>query len=50
MIRSAQDILAERRSVVQEQRKERDQIARAVLQYQINELDAELQALQAVHS
>lgn len=47
MKRTAQDILAERRSVIQEQRKERDQMARAILQYQINQLDAELGAIDA---
>jgi hypothetical protein len=40
--RSAQEILAERRSVIQEQRRERDQMARAMLQFQIDELDREL--------
>ena len=44
MTRSAQDILAERRSVVQEQRRERDKTAVAILQYQIDQLDAELKA------
>lgn len=40
--RTAQDILAERRSVVQEQRRETDRTARAILQFQIDELDREL--------
>jgi len=47
--RSAQEILAERRSVIQEQRRERDQMARAMLRFQIDELDREL-AAQAVRS
>ncbi len=42
MTRTAQDILAERRSVVQEQRRETDKTARAILQFQIDELDREL--------
>lgn len=42
--RTAQDILAERRSVVQEQRRESDRIARAILQYQLDQLDRELAA------
>ena len=49
MNRSAQEILAERRSVIQEQRRERDQMARAMLRFQIDELDREL-AAQAVRS
>lgn len=44
MTRTAQEILAERRSFVQEQRRETDKTARAVLQYQIDELDRELNA------
>jgi len=40
--RTAQDILAERRSVVQEQRRERDKTAIAILQFQVDELDREL--------
>jgi len=40
--RSAQDTLAERRSVIQEQRREPDQMARAILQFQLDELDREL--------
>lgn len=42
MRRTAQDILAERRSVVQEQRRERDKTAIAILQFQVDELDREL--------
>lgn len=45
MNRTAQDILAERRSVVQEQRRETDVTARAILQYQIDSLDRELSTL-----
>lgn len=44
-MRTAQDILAERRSVVLEQMRERDETARAILQYQIDQLDRELAAL-----
>jgi len=47
MARTAQDVLAERRSVVQEQRRERDKTARDVLQFQIDELDRELAATRA---
>lgn len=42
MTRSAQDILAERRSVIREQRRETDKTAIAILQFQIDELDREL--------
>jgi hypothetical protein len=45
--RTAEDVLAERRSVVQEQRRERDPIARDVLQYQIDDLDRELATLRS---
>jgi hypothetical protein len=40
--RSAQDILAERRSVVEEQSREQDATIRALLQFQIDSLDVEL--------
>lgn len=49
-MKAAQEILAERRSVVQEQRHETDPIARAILQYQIDELDRELAKQRAVLS
>ena len=42
MTRTVQNILAERRSVALEQMHERDATARAVLQFQIDELDREL--------
>lgn len=45
MTRTVTTILAERRSVIQEQRHERDATARAILQFQIDELSRELNAL-----
>lgn len=48
MTRTAQDILAERRSVVQEQRRETDKTTIAILQYQLDELDRALAAQTAV--
>lgn len=41
--RTTQDILAERRFNVQEMRRERDRMAKAMLQAHIDMLDAELQ-------
>lgn len=43
--RSLQDMLAERRSVVQEQRGESDKTARTILQYQIDELDRAIERM-----
>lgn len=40
--RTAQDLLAERRANVLEQARERDATARAVLQFHIDTIDAEL--------
>ncbi len=40
--RSAQDMLAERRQLVQEARFERDAVARKLYEYQIAEIDREL--------
>ena len=48
-MRTAQDILAERRSVIREQMRERDATARAILQYQIDTLDRELATLREGH-
>jgi hypothetical protein len=42
--RSDQDLLAERRENVQEQRREIDPTARALLQYHIDEIDRALDA------
>lgn len=50
MTRTPSDILAERRTVVQEQRRERDKTARAILQYQIDEIDRELTRSRAARS
>lgn len=41
-MRTTQDLLAERRSLVQEQRFERDEIARELLQFSIDQIDREL--------
>lgn len=40
--RTAQDLLAERRANVQELRRERDPMARALLQFHIDEIDRTL--------
>lgn len=40
--RTEQDLLAERRSAIREQLRERDKIAIAVLQFQIDEIDREI--------
>lgn len=49
-VRSLQDLLAERRLLVQEQRYERDRCARGVLQFQIDQIDRELAERRAVAS
>lgn len=41
-MRTAQDLLAERRANVQEQRRETDKTARAMLQFRIDQIDREL--------
>jgi hypothetical protein len=40
--RTEQDLLAERRALVNEQRFERDQCARAMLQFRLDQIDREL--------
>jgi hypothetical protein len=42
--RSAQDLLAERRANVNEMRRERDVVARAMLQAHIDDLDRQIKA------
>lgn len=49
-MRTAQDLLAERRALVQEQRRERDATARAMLQFEINSIDSLLKAMAAKES
>ena len=44
MPKTIQELLAERRATVKEQMHERDLITRAVLQYQIDELEREIVA------
>lgn len=46
----AVDLLAERRSVIMEREAESDSMARAILQYQIDEIDRELAAMRAARS